>query len=300
MPKLHPFAIIGIILLATFLPFLWNELRNKDLDAMDDELQVASYMEDVIYDSIYKGIANHQEQITISMESYDGNNSEEIFSQFQKVRTEHPEFFWVTGGANLEGKTIGGITNYTLTIETRCDISEVPQMEQELESIVTQIINGANANCGTDYEKALFVHDTIIHNCEYDEDTYYQNMSDPYDGNSLAYSAYGCLVNRNAVCEGYTKAYMLIMNRMGIECGYVRGTATNSIGTTGLHSWNYIKLDEDYYMVDVTWDDPVGTEKNICCYDYFCVTTEMISVDHQIETPQEVPLCCGTKYVGIK
>ena len=245
MPKLHPFAIIGIILLATFLTFLWNELRDKDLDAIDDELQVASYMEEVIYDSIYKGIANHQEQITISMESYDGNNSEDIFSQFQKVRTEHPEFFWVTGGANLEGKTIGGITNYTLTIETRCDISEVPQMEQELESIVTQIINGANANCGTDYEKALFIHDTIIHNCEYDEDTYYQNMSDPYDGNSLAYSAYGCLVNRNAVCEGYTKAYMLIMNRMGIECGYVRGTATNSIGTTGLHSDNYIKLDEE-------------------------------------------------------
>ena len=55
MPKLHPFAIIGIILLATFLTFLWNELRDKDLDAIDDELQVASYMEEVIYDSIYKG-----------------------------------------------------------------------------------------------------------------------------------------------------------------------------------------------------------------------------------------------------
>lgn len=69
------------------------------------------------------------------------------------------------------------------------------------------------------------------------------------------------------------------------------------MGTTGLHSWNYIKLDDGYYMVDVTWDDPYGNEDNICYRDYFCLTTEMISENHQIENSQVVPLCNGRKYI---
>lgn len=57
--------------------------------------------------------------------------------------------------------------------------------------------------------------------------------------------------------NGYAKAYMLIMNELGIECGLVTGIAKNSTGSSGGHAWNYINLDGDYYMVDVTWDDPV-------------------------------------------
>ena len=56
-------------------------------------------------------------------------------------------------------------------------------------------------------------------------------LSNPDDGTSLSYTSYGCLVNRKAVCEGYSKAYKLILNRLNIECEVVSGKATNDMGS---------------------------------------------------------------------
>lgn len=35
-------------------------------------------------------------------------------------------------------------------------------------------------------------------------------------------------------------------------------TATNSIGSAGLHAWNQVQLDGKWYYIDCTWDDPTG------------------------------------------
>ena len=43
-----------------------------------------------------------------------------------------------------------------------------------------------------------------------------------------------------------------------IPCRVISGTATNSIGSTGLHAWNQVQLDGRWYYIDCTWDDPTG------------------------------------------
>lgn len=91
------------------------------------------------------------------------------------------------------------------------------------------------------------------------------------------------------------KAYMYVMNKLGIECGYVSGVGSN-LYASGPHAWNYLKLDGDYYMVDVTWDDPIGATAEYCGYDYFCITTEEILKDHTIDDDSIVPYCGGGKY----
>lgn len=97
----------------------------------------------------------------------------------------------------------------------------------------------------TDIEKALAVHDYIILNCSFD--TTYSKRS-----------IYDCLVKRSAVCVGYALAYKEIMNRLNIECEVIISREMN-------HAWNYIKIDGDWYHVDVTWNDPL-TEAN---FDYY-------------------------------
>ena len=89
---------------------------------------------------------------------------------------------------------------------------------------------------------------------------------------------------------------MLILKELGIECGYVTGKARNSDGI-GNHAWNYIKLDDGYYMVDVTWDDPIGGDDSICSRKYFCLTSEMMEKDHFADSEQWVPECKGKKYL---
>mgnify|MGYP006990155591 CR=1 FL=1 len=52
------------------------------------------------------------------------------------------------------------------------------------------------------------------------------------------------------------------MTQLGIPCYYCTGFAGEN------HAWNIIRLDDEYYNVDVTWDD---TTPNT--YDYFNKTS---------------------------
>ena len=51
----------------------------------------------------------------------------------------------------------------------------------------------------------------------------------------------------------------------------------------GNHAWNAINIEEEWYQVDVTWDDPVGDAVPVSGkerYDYFCLNDEFMFLDH--------------------
>jgi len=86
------------------------------------------------------------------------------------------------------------------------------------------------------------------------------------------HNIYGAFVENQVVCEGYAKAFKYIMDDLNIECILVSGVATNSSGKEEAHMWNYVKLNDSWYGIDVTWDDPIingGTYKNNLRHDYF-------------------------------
>ena len=71
-------------------------------------------------------------------------------------------------------------------------------------------------------------------------------------------SAYGALVEKKAVCQGYAEAFQLLMSLAGIDYKTVSGS-TRRQGDEN-HSWNLVKLPgEDYCHVDVTWDSREGS-----------------------------------------
>lgn len=248
-----------------------------------------------VYDTIEAGLINNQTEIVIATH----DDTEKIHEEAIKVLNAHPELFWATGGFSMTGVTNLTIPTYMLRADSRCRQDDIPNMMAALNASVDSIVSAANEKCNSDYEKAAFVHDLIVLNCTYDVDTYIDYLNNPDDGTSLSYTSYGCLVNRKAVCEGYSKAYKLILNRLNIECEVVSGTATNETGSEA-HAWNYIKLDDGYYFVDVTWDDPVvldGFETNEIHRDYFCLNSEMMSKDHFPDDNEEVPYCDGKAYI---
>lgn len=96
----------------------------------------------------------------------------------------------------------------------------------------------------TDAEKCQALHDYLIRTVVYDLETrdYGSSSAEPYN-------AYGALVSRRCVCDGYSEAYVLLLNRAGIEAQVV-------MSETMSHSWAVVLLDGQWYHVDVTWDDP--------------------------------------------
>lgn len=93
-----------------------------------------------------------------------------------------------------------------------------------------------------DLDKAVALHDYLVLNCEY----YPQS---PYP--KKAYTAYGALVDGQAVCQGYALAYKYLLKQAGVNAYMVTSSTMN-------HAWNLVELNGNYYQVDVTWDDPLA------------------------------------------
>ncbi|WP_124098000.1 transglutaminase domain-containing protein [Ruminococcus sp. Marseille-P6503] len=144
--------------------------------------------------------------------------------------------------------------------------SQLAQLRSEAESICLQ------AEGLDDYEKLKYFHDRIILKCAYSDET------------ENAYSAYGCLIEGKAVCEGYSKAMQILCERAGILCIPVLGESLDADGEGVPHMWNMVYLNGGWYNIDATWDDPISDLGNdYIRYDYFNISDEICSRDHIAE-----------------
>ena len=147
---------------------------------------------------------------------------------------------------------------------------KVQEALNEIESVRNNIVSRKTGNT---YQDIKMVHDFLIDNIEYDSTLSSENI----------YNIYGALINNKCVCEGYAKAFKYLLDGMGIECNLVIGKATNSKGLSENHAWNYVKIDNSYYAVDVTWDDPIvigGYATQSMKNKYFLKGRKQINSDH--------------------
>ena len=255
------------------------------------------YEDSEVYDALCEGISAYKTEVTVVVPQEMATEGV-LNVQFYKAFGDHPEWFWLSGSGSWQLLTRGGITTATFTPDLLTDISNVHDMAYKLGIFASEIAGGAN-QFTTDYEKVLYVHDTIVNVCEYDTETYDEAVAAGELIPDFSYTSYGCLIERRAVCDGYSKAFQLLMNILDIPCGRVLGQAFTDTSSES-HAWNYIMLDGQYYYVDVTWDDPIGRTPDMgISHEYFCVTTEMLLQDHVINEDQFVPECTATDYTGL-
>lgn len=134
----------------------------------------------------------------------------------------------------------------------------------------------------SDYDKSEYFHDYLVMNTEY-------NSAEANNQHSSAHSAYGCLVEGSAVCDGYAGAYKLLCNESGIPCEIVTGYGIGETGDDEAHAWNLVCLDGKWYYTDVTWDDPEGVEEGYVTYSYFNMTYGELLADHKVVDDMPLP-----------
>ena len=95
-----------------------------------------------------------------------------------------------------------------------------------------------------------------------------------YDLTYSKYGAYNLLVENTAVCQGYAEGFWYIMYKLGIDCKLVTSQSLD-------HAWNLVKIDNMWYHVDVTWNDPVPDKEGRARHEYFLLNdTEMKNRKH--------------------
>lgn len=146
----------------------------------------------------------------------------------------------------------------------------------ELRTKVLQILSLLKEDM-SDYQKELVIHDYLVENCKYSKKYTHSETS------SNIYNSYGALVENDAVCDGYAQAMQLLLACAGVTSKYVSGTATSGSETTN-HAWNMVQLEEDWYHLDATWDDPIPDMGSLSTHAYFNVTDDYISGSHTWDT----------------
>ncbi len=216
------------------------------------------------------------------------NGQEELGRYYQSAieayTYDNPDVFYLNPKKmylNIETTTRGKNVTYNVFInngkESNYLIDEFNSKEQidsaiaKIENVKNQIISNRTGNV---YEDMKMVHDYLVESISYDSSISRPNI----------YNIYGALINKECVCEGYARAYKYILDELNIPCILVIGTATNGEGNTENHAWNYVKLNNSWYAIDVTWDDPViiggGTLNKKSKYKYFLKGKETMDKDH--------------------
>ena len=195
--------------------------------------------------------------------------SGEILKVKEAVLADHPEVFWVLNnyslGYNLhDGHYMVMYTNYSHTeLEERIDA-----LEAGVAQALREIPSGLN-----EYDRELLIHDILVRDVTYDVEAVEAEIVF-----SDASTSYGALVDRKAVCSGYSHAAKILLNRVGMSCTMVKGISNDEA-----HMWNLVKVDGKWYHLDITWNDPVSyTASGSRIYDYFNLSDAYIAYDHSI------------------
>lgn len=151
-----------------------------------------------------------------------------------------------------------GVTYLRTNTYIQVSSSDYPSVNSLIQSAVTQCNNDTD---GSDYQKALWLHDWLLNQLEYD--------------NSLKWSSAESALTRGlGTCQAYERAYAQLLSAASIENTETRDTYDG-------HTWNAMKLDGEWYQVDCTWDD---SNDNWYNFDqrrlYFGLTDELMAVAH--------------------
>ena len=186
---------------------------------------------------------------------------------FNYVRYQNPELINVSNSVSYNYYSNGVICDFYLNYLFTAD--EKDSYFTPFNAVVDDIVKQAKKQ-PTDFLKALYVHDYIIANSEYATEIY-----DPVETVSgFVYNAYGNLVNRRAVCQGYSMAYKVIMDKLNIPVDFASSTEMN-------HIWNTMTIDGSTYHVDLTFDDPVPDMQGyVGPSNFLCTDEEITATDH--------------------
>lgn len=225
-----------------------------------------SHEELEVYEALWEGAEELEAEIVFPYK-ISGAEYARLFNLLEK---QEPEFFQLNQSYYVADEMSSAKMDYKIL-----DHAELESMRHELEKIKETILCQIPSDAD-DYDKLLWIHDYIAENCVYEVTE---------DG----VSAYECLVGGVAHCEGYAKAFMYLARALGYDCVLVTGIDHNEIN----HAWNQVKIGDEWYNVDVTWDDT--DDENEVRHTYFLRSDEFFATQHFADKEYFKPAECETE-----
>lgn len=267
-----------------------EETRTEIENAMETKTEVdintTQYLStvDAVGEQLRKSLTNRETEITVYYQTTDkpddeiakeiwdaalehtGNPVEGDYIRFQYESLEIPDYEITTAVSTTpENGETSTETIYYLPITYKVTYYTTYEQEMELDREVEKVVDGFEFNENTnDYQKIKTIYDYIC-----------KNLNNENLGASeymLKHTAYGALINKTAVSQGYASLLYRLLLECDIDARIISGTANGES-----HVWNIVKYGDSYYYMDATLD--AGKTS----YCYFLQGLDSFS-DHMAET----------------
>ncbi len=263
-------VVILVLLFIISLPYLTQSLTNKYEEPLPVPTQGSPFktyyqnlkpIEQKAYTLIIEKIYKMPDFILVP-----DLNEEELDNVFVALLLDNPDLFFVGRKCSIKSALLYDLFSCEYIISRE----EYHKQKEELDKKCQEIIS-ALTNINDPWLTELEIHDYIIANCEYEL----------LEKNYTYSSCYGSLINGKAACEGYSKGAKLLLDLVNVESVLIKGSAQGRGDEKRPHMWNMVKLNGDYYHLDLTWDDPVTKKDNaIKVYSYFNIDDKTIGKTH--------------------
>ena len=191
---------------------------------------------------------------------------------YQGFLYDHPAYFWLgrsysyrVNGSDRDGETADAVL-LVPEVDSKKELEERRKIfESSAEKILTAVQKSESEKV-----RAQQIYDLLADGTEYVEEAAYD------EGLLTEHTAYGAIVERRAVCDGFALAYKYLLDQCGIRNTLIPGESEGAP-----HVWNTVYWDESWHEADLTWDASSAAHDK---RQYFDLTTEEMEKDHSRET----------------
>lgn len=207
--------------------------------------------------------------------SWYGLTQGEALAVWKTYRDDQPLYYWIANSVQYNSEEL-----HIIIDPSYADGERRMEQNREIYAAIAQCrvdMKAAELESGfaySSYNKAVYFHNAVIDAADYA----YDSSGHP-ELSAWAHSVVGVFNGDGAVCEGFAKAYQLLLNYNGVESIYVTG-----VGENEAHAWNLVKLDGAWYGVDVTWDD---NSEEQAPYRFFLLSEREFSKNHRENLPTD-------------
>ena len=171
--------------------------------------------------------------------------AKEIDKFFEAFVADNPDYSFCLG-ENITYESYpstGLVSKIKITYD---NANTVTSRKQLIDAVVNSIADQIDPEWPDAY-KAIWINNYICDEYSYSDNTEYSDL-------------YDFIVYRKGTCEAYTGMFTLVARKAGLESSFCHSTEL-------VHAWNMVKIEDDWYHVDVTWNDNYSSR-----YEYMLIS----------------------------
>jgi transglutaminase/protease-like cytokinesis protein 3 len=157
---------------------------------------------------------------------------------------------------------------------------QVEKMNLALDKAANKIVLAVKESSDNQYSTLINIYKYLQKNVQYDNKEFNAVVKGKIK-NVASHNAYGAIINKLAVCDGFSSAFSLLVQKLGFKCMLVFGRSAYTSAALSNHAWNIIKVRNQYYHFDITWDARKFNELSLFSYVYFAMSDVEITNDHK-------------------